>query len=58
MSGAISRLDRPAAAARPAQDPRWVRWTLSLAAVLFLGLFLFVPLGAVFAEALRRGVGP
>ncbi len=58
MPGAMSRLLRPPAVPRPTQDPPWVRRGLTLAALVFLGLFLLVPLGAVFAEALRRGVGP
>nr|WP_211234501.1 sulfate ABC transporter permease subunit CysW [Solimonas soli] len=33
----------------------WVRWTLILAALLFLLGFLFLPLIAVFVEALRNG---
>jgi sulfate transport system permease protein len=33
-----------------------VRWTLIGAAVLFLGVFLFLPLGVVFVEAFRRGL--
>lgn len=41
-----------------AQDPTWVRWLLTLVVLSFLGFFLFLPLGAVFAEALRRGFGP
>lgn len=41
-----------------ANDPAWLRWTLTLGALLFLGIFLFVPLAAVFSEALRRGIGP
>jgi sulfate transport system permease protein len=36
-------------------EPPWVRGLLVLAAFLFLGLFLFVPLFAVFAEAFRKG---
>jgi sulfate/thiosulfate transport system permease protein len=56
MAGAISRLNRPTACPRPTQDPQWMRWALILGALLFLGLFLFVPLAAVFAEAFRRGV--
>ncbi|QHS11121.1 sulfate ABC transporter permease subunit CysW [Sinimarinibacterium sp. NLF-5-8] len=39
-----------------AQDPRWVRWSLIGIALLFLSLFLFAPLVAVFSEALRKGV--
>ncbi|MDN4057424.1 sulfate ABC transporter permease subunit CysW [Massilia sp. YIM B02769] len=36
-------------------EPRWVRWTLIAIALTFLTLFLFVPLVAVFTEALKRG---
>ena len=34
----------------------WVRWTLTVLALVFLALFLVLPLAAVFAEALRNGV--
>jgi sulfate/thiosulfate transport system permease protein len=54
----LSRLTRPPAGRRTAQDPRWVRWSLTLGALIFLGLFLFVPLAAIFTEALRRGWKP
>ena len=43
---------------RPTEDPAWLRWALCLLAVVLLGMFLLLPLVAVFAEALRRGVGP
>jgi sulfate transport system permease protein len=46
-----------AAAARSQHEPAWIKWTLLGAAFAFLGLFLVVPLAAVFAEALRKGVG-
>lgn len=39
------------------RDPAWVRWLLTSIALLFLAGFLAVPLAAVFAEALRKGVG-
>ena len=39
-------------------EPAWVRRALIGVAVGFLALFLFVPLAAVFAEALRKGFGP
>jgi sulfate transport system permease protein len=39
------------------QEPAWVRWTLIGLALAFLTLFLFVPLAAVFYEALRKGAG-
>jgi sulfate/thiosulfate transport system permease protein len=35
----------------------WVRWLLIAGALLFLAGFLFLPLLAVFTEALRQGVG-
>jgi len=41
--------------AHPNRDPAWVRWTLTGAALLFLGFFVLLPLAAVFTEALRRG---
>jgi sulfate/thiosulfate transport system permease protein len=34
-----------------------VRWALTAAALVFLALFLFVPLAAVFAQALEKGFG-
>ncbi|MEK8034434.1 sulfate ABC transporter permease subunit CysW [Ideonella sp. DXS29W] len=37
-------------------EPAWVRWTLIGIAGLFLTLFLFVPLAAVFHEAFKKGV--
>ncbi len=37
-------------------EPRLVRWLLLAVALTFLTLFLFVPLAAVFYEALRKGV--
>ncbi len=39
------------------EEPTWVRWSLIAISVSFLTLFLFVPLLAVFAEALRKGLG-
>jgi sulfate transport system permease protein len=36
-------------------EPRWVRGALIAVALVFLTLFLFVPLVAVFAEALKKG---
>ena len=42
-------------AATNALEPRWVRYALITVALLFLTVFLFVPLVAVFAEALKGG---
>ncbi|MFZ1325281.1 MAG: sulfate ABC transporter permease subunit CysW [Candidatus Contendobacter sp.] len=38
-------------------EPVWVQRTLLTVALLFLTLFLFIPLLAVFYEALRKGLG-
>ena len=38
-------------------EPAWVRRLLIGVALAFLALFLFVPLAAVFFEALKKGVG-
>jgi sulfate transport system permease protein len=58
-------LDTPASTAtrgdssatRDLLEPAWVRYVLLGVALAFLTLFLFVPLVAVFAEALKRGWG-
>jgi sulfate transport system permease protein len=50
---ALSAVDR---ANRVLSEPAAVRWTLIAIALVFLGLFLLVPLAAVFAEAFRKGV--
>jgi sulfate/thiosulfate transport system permease protein len=39
------------------RSPRWGRFILIGVALLFLGLFLLLPLLAVFAQALAKGVG-
>ncbi|HEY6421432.1 MAG TPA: sulfate ABC transporter permease subunit CysW [Candidatus Binataceae bacterium] len=50
--------DSTSAARRSATaDPPLVRALLIATAMLFLGLFLFVPVAAVFAEALKDGLG-
>jgi sulfate/thiosulfate transport system permease protein len=40
----------------PTATPLWLRSLLILVALLFLGIFLFVPLAAVFTEAFRKGI--
>ena len=47
---------RPAALAATA-EPAWVRLTLIFTALAFLALFLFLPLVAVFVQALKKGFG-
>jgi sulfate transport system permease protein len=51
MSNAIATSPRTAATS----EPRLVRWGLIGLALVFLTAFLFVPLAAVFTEALRDG---
>ncbi len=59
MASAVSsRLAKPRAAASGASadaDPGWTRWVLVGVSLAFLVLFLFLPLAAVFTEALRKG---
>lgn len=61
MASAVSSLSKPAASrghvTRATRDASWVRYTLTAVALLFLLGFLFLPLAAVFAEALRKGWG-
>jgi sulfate/thiosulfate transport system permease protein len=61
MAGTVS-LRLPTTSAQTARsraliEPRPVRWLLIAIAVGFLGLFLLLPLVAVFTEAFRKGVG-
>ena len=41
---------------RATSEPAWLRWTLIGITLLFLSVFLFIPLAAVFTEAFRKGV--
>jgi sulfate/thiosulfate transport system permease protein len=43
------------ARSRATSEPIWIRWLLITITLLFLSLFLIVPLAAVFTEALRKG---
>ncbi len=40
----------------PVTEPRLIRWILTTIALVFLALFLVVPLAAVFAQAFAKGV--
>ena len=40
---------------RATQEPAWVRWSLISVALIFLTLFLFIPLISVFYEAFKKG---
>ncbi|MCX8516969.1 MAG: sulfate ABC transporter permease subunit CysW, partial [Rhodoferax sp.] len=50
-------MQAPASRRSPIAEPAWVKWTLLALALLFVLLFLLLPLAAVFTEALRKGWG-
>src|SRR5687768_5416408 len=50
-----SNYQNKVARSRATSEPLWVRWTLIASVLIFLTLFLIVPLAAVFTEALRKG---
>lgn len=50
-----SNYQKKVARSRATSEPVWVRWALIATVLLFLSLFLIVPLAAVFTEALRKG---
>jgi sulfate transport system permease protein len=55
MAGAANTTRSGATGPRALTEPVLVRVGLTLIAVLFLGLFLLVPLAAVFVEAFQKG---
>jgi sulfate transport system permease protein len=56
MAGHVHALrHQTAAPRRHLTEPAAVRWTLTAIALLFLGLFLAVPLAVVFREAFAKG---
>lgn len=50
-----SKYQQKVARSRATSEPAWIRWALITTVLLFLTLFLIVPLEAVFTEALRNG---
>ena len=50
----LARSDVPR---RSTSEPPWVRWLLISIALVFLSLFLFVPIISVFAQAFAKGIG-
>lgn len=40
---------------RPTEEPRWLRWTLTVFVLVVLTVLVFAPLATVFVEALREG---
>jgi sulfate/thiosulfate transport system permease protein len=56
-SGAGLWSEAPANVRRATEDPAWARRLIIGLATGFLGIFLIIPLGSVFAEALNKGAG-
>lgn len=61
MAIAVSRLNRHIDKARAFEsrgltEPAWVRRTVILLGLFFMGVFLIVPLATVFIEAFRKGI--
>jgi len=56
MSATVAIQSKPKRSAEPLTEPAPVRWLLIGVAGLFLALFLFLPLAAVFVQALEHGV--
>lgn len=58
MSGhlPIERSNTPVIQAKGTTDPKWVKWLLITIALLFLGLFLILPLITVFLQAFDKGL--
>ena len=54
----LSAVSRPASVRRSTAEPVIIRRLLIAGALIFLALFLVVPLASVFAHALAKGFGP
>lgn len=57
LPGGTSKKQKQGTAHTRLTEPAPVRWLLTATALVFLGLFLFIPLAAVFSQALEKGVG-
>jgi sulfate transport system permease protein len=57
LSGEPKKIKKRSAESKGLTEPALIRWALTGAALLFLTLFLFVPLASVFAQALEKGFG-
>ncbi len=56
MAATSSLAIQPVARNQRITEPRWIRFTLIGVALVFMFLFLVLPLAAVFAEAFRKGL--
>ncbi len=56
-AGRVALHAKPARREDPVAESRITRWVLTAVALLFLASFLVIPLVAVFAQALAKGIG-
>jgi sulfate/thiosulfate transport system permease protein len=56
MSGPITSITNKKAADHRITEPAIVRWSLTAIALIFLGLFLILPLVSVFSQAFEKGL--
>jgi len=56
MAGPITTITRKNSVEHRTTEPTLVRWTLIAIALVFLGLFLLVPLASVFTQAFEKGL--
>lgn len=56
VPGEPKKIKTRSAESKGLTEPALVRWALTGAVLLFLSLFLFVPLASVFAQALEKGL--
>ncbi|WP_409300088.1 sulfate ABC transporter permease subunit CysW [Peribacillus sp. SCS-155] len=56
MAGNVSKhIYQSPQSGRGATEPAWIRYTLTVIALLFLGVFLVLPLVTIFAQAFDKG---
>ncbi|MDP5009055.1 MAG: hypothetical protein NWQ13_08770, partial [Glaciimonas sp.] len=55
IKGRVPKTAAPSAIPSATQEPFWVRTTLIIITLLFLTLFLVVPLVSIFVEAFKKG---
>jgi sulfate transport system permease protein len=56
MSASITTITRKRSGNHQITEPAIVRWVLTAIALAFLGLFLLLPLAAVFSQAFEKGI--
>ncbi|WP_210529004.1 sulfate ABC transporter permease subunit CysW [Rubellimicrobium arenae] len=55
-TSALGPATRAARYRRCTDEPRWLRWTVTIVVLALLAVLVLIPLGSVFVEALRDGL--